>query len=60
MTDYAYKTANALIGKKIRALEIDGFRIWLTCDDGTRLEYMASDGGYSCWTATLPDGRVVG
>lgn len=60
MTDYAFKTANALIGKKIRALELDGHYVKLTCTDDTVLEYEASDGGYSCWSVRLPDGRTVG
>lgn len=60
MTDYAHKTAAALVGKRIRALELSGFSVRITCDDGTCLEYEASDGGCSCWTVTLPDGRVVG
>lgn len=59
MTEYAYKTANALVGKKIRALELNGHYVHLTCADGTVLDYDASDGGYSCWTVTLPDGTVV-
>lgn len=59
MTDYAFKTANALIGKKIRAPELDGHYVRLTCTDGTVLKYKASDGGYSCWGVTLPDGTVV-
>ena len=59
MTNYARKTANALIGKRIKALELDGSYVRLTCDDNTVLDYSASDGGYSCWTVTLPDGRDV-
>lgn len=59
MTDYAYRSANAFVGKKIRALELSGYHVRLTCTDDTVLEYEASDGGYSCWTVKLPDGRVV-
>lgn len=59
MTDYAYNTANALVGKKIRAIELSGYHVRLTCADDTVLEYDASDGGYSCWSVILPDGSVV-
>ena len=59
MTDYAYKSASAFIGKKIRALELSGYCVRLTCADSTVLEYEAFDGGASCWCVKLPDGRVV-
>lgn len=38
---------NVLIGKRIDEIEIDGFGILMTMDDGTVLDYVASDGGYS-------------
>lgn len=38
-----------LIGKTIQEIEITGFGITLVTTDGIRLEYGASDGGYSCW-----------
>ena len=39
-----------LIGKTIQEIEITGYGITLVTTDGMRLEYNASDGGYSSWT----------
>ena len=38
-----------LIGKTIQEIEINGYGITLVTTDGIRLEYGASDGGYSSW-----------
>ena len=43
-----------LIGKTIKAIDIDGYGLLITFSDGTILEYDASDGGYSCWGITEP------
>ena len=41
-----------LIGKTIQEIEITGYGITLITTDGIRLEYGASDGGYSSWEIT--------
>ena len=38
-----------LIGKVIIDAEITGYGVTLKLNDGTILEYNASDGGYSTW-----------
>ncbi len=38
-----------LIGKTITKINIDGYGIFMTVDDGTALYYDASDGGYSLY-----------
>ena len=38
-----------LIGKTIQEIEINGYGITIVTADGIRLEYGASDGGYSSW-----------
>lgn len=35
------------IGKKIKDIYVDGSMVELTLEDNTKLEYSASDGGYS-------------
>ena len=37
------------IGKKIKDIYVNGFMIELILEDNTRLEYNASDGGYSTY-----------
>lgn len=39
-----------LQGKIIKSIDIDGHGILLATEDGYRLEYWASDGGYSSWS----------
>lgn len=39
----------ALIGKKIKEITIDGYSLFIVTEDGIELEYQASDGGYSSW-----------
>lgn len=36
-----------LIGKTIKAVELDGYGVKLRFTDGSKFEYDASDGGYS-------------
>jgi len=50
--DYEERTKKAIIGKKVVDLDINGFGIRLSLDDGTVLDYESSDGGYSCWGIT--------
>lgn len=42
-------TNNSLIGRTIVNANVNGHGITLDLDNGVRLEYHASDGGYSCW-----------
>lgn len=38
-----------LIGKTIQEIEVNGYEVIIITTDGIRLEYGASDGGYSNW-----------
>ena len=38
-----------LIGKTITSAIVNGYEVVLCFDDGTILDYEASDGGYSCY-----------
>lgn len=49
MTKYEEETREALIGRIIKDVEIDGFGIRIELLGGKILDYSASDGGYSCW-----------
>ena len=42
-------TEKMMIGKTITDVQINGFGITITLDDGYTLDYDASDGGYSTW-----------
>lgn len=46
---YKEETKIALENKKIIIAEVTGSGVYLKLDDGTILDYSASDGGYSCW-----------
>ena len=38
-----------MIGKRIKTIKITGDSVWIVLEDGTCLDYTASDDGYSCW-----------
>ena len=42
-------TEKAIIGKRIEKIEINGHFVKIVLEDGTCLDYWASDGGYSYW-----------
>lgn len=42
-------TEKDLLNKTIKEIEVNGYGINLTTEDGMVLDYSASDGGYSCW-----------
>jgi hypothetical protein len=46
---YAEKTNLWLAGKTIRKADVSGGGMVLEFEDGSVLDYFASDGGYSCW-----------
>jgi hypothetical protein len=50
MTEYEAKTKAFLIGKTIKDVQIDGYCFVLKFTDNSRIEYYASDGGYSSWS----------
>ena len=49
---YAEDTSRMLVGKTIAKAEITGFGVDLVFTDGTKLNYSASDGGYSSWNVS--------
>lgn len=49
MDEYEEKTIKFLIGKTIKDVEINGYCFNLTFTDNSKINYDASDGGYSCW-----------
>ncbi|MBQ1294311.1 MAG: hypothetical protein IIY21_09745 [Clostridiales bacterium] len=46
---YEEQTKIALENKKIIEAEVTGSGVSLKFADGTIFNYLASDGGYSCW-----------
>ena len=46
---YEENTNMWLVGKTIRKADVSGGGVVLEFEDGTGLNYEASDGGYSCW-----------
>lgn len=56
---YAENTNLWLVGKTIRKADISGHGMVLEFEDGTNLNYEASDGGYSCWGLHTADGNHV-
>ena len=46
---YEENTNRWLAGKTIRKAAVSGGGVVLEFEDGTNLNYEASDGGYSCW-----------
>jgi hypothetical protein len=49
MNEYEEKTKAFLIGKTIKDVQIDGFCFSITFTDNSKINYDASDGGYSSW-----------
>ena len=43
------KDEKLLVGKKIISISMNGYGMEMIMDDGTKLWYCASDGGYSTW-----------
>ena len=54
---YVEITNRWLIGKTIKRADISGYAMVLEFEDGSRLDYDASDGGYSSW-GMEPDPRT--
>lgn len=48
-TENQTNSAEILIGKTIKEIEVSGYGIYLKTTDGIVLDYSSSDGGYSCW-----------
>lgn len=46
---YSEETNKRLVGRTILQADVNGHGMTLVLDNGVRLEYFASDGGYSCW-----------
>lgn len=42
-------TEKDMIGKRIEKIEVNGYVVRIVLEDGTCLDYMSSDGGYSSW-----------
>lgn len=49
------KMGEDLIGKTITEIDINGYGVYLKVDDGTILDFNASDGGYSSYTISRGD-----
>lgn len=49
MDNSGKKIGKKLIGKTIKAVELDGFGVYLYFTDGSRFVYDATDGGYSTY-----------
>ena len=57
---YAEETNLWLAGKTIKKADVSGHRVVLDFEDGSRLDYSASDGGYSCWSKLRANERKGG
>ena len=44
-----------LIGRTVKAIEVDGFGLEIEFIDGTKFIYTPSDGGYSSWDVLSPE-----
>lgn len=49
MGKYNSTIRKKIVGKTIKAVELDGFGVELRFTDGSRFVYDASDGGYSTY-----------
>lgn len=49
MDEHTTKIKKKLVGKTIEAVVLNGYEVDLYFTDGSRLEYYASDGGYSTY-----------
>jgi len=56
---YCENTNLWLAGKTIRKADVNGHGVVLEFEDGTSLDYSASDGGYSCWGLLAANGDHV-
>ena len=56
---YAENTNRWLAGKTIRKADVSGYNIVLEFEDGTVLDYSASDGGYSFWGLHTSNGDPI-
>lgn len=56
---YEENTNLWLAGKTIRKAVVSGYCVVLEFEDGTSLNYSASDGGYSLWELFTADGNNV-
>ena len=56
---YEENTNLWLVGKTIRKANVSGHGVVLEFEDGTNLDYSASDGGYSCWGLHIANGDYV-
>ena len=41
-----------IVGKTVESASITGDNVTITFTDGTKFDYDATDGGYSCWSIT--------
>ena len=55
--DYQTRIQEQLKGKTISSAEVDGFGLVLKFTDGSRLEYNATDGGYSTFDIIESEGE---
>lgn len=52
---YEETTNMFLVGKTIKKANVSGHVVVLEFDDGSKFDYSASDGGYSCWENIVPE-----
>ena len=55
---YAETTNAWLVGKTVKKADVSGHGVYLEFEDGSKLNYDASDGGYSCWGMKQPNGEA--
>lgn len=57
MREMDKKDRELFIDKRIKDIYVDGSYVELLLEDNTKLEYSASDGGYSTYTITKGDDK---
>lgn len=56
--EFERKTNAALVGKTVKSADVNGHGVRIKFADGTVFDYIATDGGYSCWSVKK-DGMSV-
>lgn len=57
--EFERNTNAALAGKTVASADVSGHAVRLKFTDGTKFDYDASDGGYSCWSVEKDGRRIV-
>lgn len=48
--EFELKTNAAIVGKTVKSADVNGHGVRIEFADGTVFDYIATDGGHSCWS----------